>query len=106
MRYYSIKFSCLNLSWKNINKGSVSLQLSGHYILDEKSWNKLILLLKKDFTQIQSQFMFDMLDWEKKGYLDVLDFLNITDALKLQYNFKNVATSIENTRFGVFSRFP
>jgi hypothetical protein len=49
--------------------------------------------------------MFDMLDWEDKGYLDVLDFLNITEALTLHYNVRNMASSIENTRYGVIARF-
>ena len=76
----------------------------GNYCIDEESWNQLILLLKKDFTKTQSQFMFDMLDWEDKGYLDVLDFLNITEALTLHYKVRNMASSIENTRYGVYAR--
>ena len=49
--------------------------------------------------------MFDMLDWEDKGYLDVLDFLDITEALTLRYNVRNMASSIENTKYGAIARF-
>ena len=77
---------------------------TGNYSIDETAWNLLILLLKKDFTKIQSQFMFDMLDWEDKGYLDILDFLNITEALDLRYSVRNMATSIENSRYGAIAR--
>ena len=79
--------------------------ITGNYVIDEESWNQLILLLKKDFTKTQSQFMFDILDWEDKGHLDVLDFLNITEALTLHYNVRNMASSIENSRYGDIARF-
>ena len=77
---------------------------SENYCIDQKSWNQLILILKKDFSEIQSQFMFDMLDLEESGSLDILDFLNITEALKLQYDLRNATTSIENTKIGVIAR--
>ncbi|KAL5256035.1 hypothetical protein ACHWQZ_G011297 [Mnemiopsis leidyi] len=87
-----------------ITKAFAWIDVERNYFIDEESWNQLILLLKKDFTKTQSQFMFDMLDWEDKGYLDVLDFLNITEALTLHYNVRNMATSIENSRYGALAR--
>ena len=48
--------------------------------------------------------MFQMLDWEQKNYLDVLDFLYITEALKLHYTLKDADTAIENTEIGQFAR--
>ena len=48
--------------------------------------------------------MFQMLDWEQKGQLDVLDFLNIAEALKLHYTLKDADTAIENTEIGQFAR--
>ena len=77
---------------------------SENYYIKEHSWNELILLLKKDFTKLQSHFMFQMLDWEQKGQLDVLDFLNIAEALKLHYTLKDADTAIENTEIGQFAR--
>jgi len=72
--------------------------------IEETAWNELILLLKKDFTKLQSHFMFQMLDYEQKGQLDVLDFLNITEALKMHYTLKDADTAIENTEIGQFAR--
>ena len=82
---------------------TVISSFAGNTQIKEGAWNELILLLKKDFTKLQSQFMFDMLDWEQKGYLDVLDFLNITEALKLNYKLKDTSHAIENTRIGRFA---
>ena len=82
----------------------IPLQSSGQYKIEEKSWNLVILLLKKDYTRIQSQFMFNLLDWEEKGYLDVLDFLNITEAMQLNYNVLNLTDSFGNIKYGAIAR--
>lgn len=83
---------------------SISVISPGQYKIEEKSWNLLILLLKKDYTRTQSQFMFNLLDWEEKGYLDVLDFLNITEAMKLNYNVRNLTDSFGNIKYGAIAR--
>ena len=92
--------SATSLGWSHNNINFAS----ENYYIKEHSWNELILLLKKDFTKLQSHFMFQMLDWEQKGQLDVLDFLNIAEALKLHYTLKDADTAIENTEIGQFAR--
>jgi len=87
-----------------ITKAFIWIDKDQNYYIKEHSWNELILLLKKDFTKLQSHFMFQMLDWEQKGQLDVLDFLNIAEALKLHYTLKDADTAIENTEIGQFAR--
>lgn len=72
--------------------------------ISEATWNELILLLKPNSNKIQSHFMFNMLDYSQNSQLDVLDFLNITEALKMHYSLKDADTAIENTEIGQFCR--
>eukprot|EP00116_Pleurobrachia_bachei_P000954 sb/3461216/ len=76
----------------------------GDYQIKEDSWNKLILLLKKDFTRVQSRFMFQLLDWEDKKYLDVLDFLHITELLKLDLKLRGQNLDFHQSSWIKFAR--
>ena len=79
--------------------------MPGDYQIKEDNWNKLILLLKKDFTRVQSRFMFQLLDWEDKKYLDVLDFLHITELLKLDLKLRGQNLDFHQSSWVKFARY-
>eukprot|EP00117_Sycon_ciliatum_P045095 scpid7900/ scgid3483/ len=78
-------------------KAFMQLDPKGNGYITEDRWCKVVHHLRSDMDRLKAKFVFDLLDFEQKGCLDVLDFLNISELFNInikQLDLEEIQTPI------------
>jgi len=70
--------------YQGLSKAFAELDKKGTGQLSHRLWRGLLLHLRPDCSQLESQLLYRMIS-DRKGKLDAIDFLNLRSVLKLKF---------------------